>query len=144
MLPRSDIRKVLTAFENDIRRTAIALGARYRVSWSAVCGHLRNLKFIDALEHENHIDHPATRLEHVELGEATGEELSGPSIPPKYARRVVTAYRRGTLSKERTVELLWGTITEADLPDQDEVPMESLRGGVEFSNGYAGPVPDNG
>jgi Zn-dependent peptidase ImmA (M78 family)/DNA-binding XRE family transcriptional regulator len=132
LLPRSDVGKVLKALENDIRRTAIALGVRYRVSWSAVCGHLRNLKFIDSFEHENLIDHPATRLEHVELGEATGEELAGPSVPPKYARRVVTAYRRGTLSKERTVELLWGTVTETDLPDQDELPMESLRAGADF------------
>lgn len=64
-----------------------------------------------------------------------GRGFTGP-VPPKYARRVVTAYRCGALSKERTVELLWGTVTEADLPDQDEVPMESLRGGVEFLIGH--------
>ncbi len=132
LLPRADVPKVLKSFDHDIRRSATALGVRYRISWSAVCAHLRNLKFVDSFEYDDLIEHPPTRIEHVELGETTGEELAGPSVPPKYARRVVTAYRRGTLSKERTVELLWGTITKADLPEQDEVPMESLRGGVDF------------
>jgi Zn-dependent peptidase ImmA (M78 family) len=132
LLPRSDIPKVLKSFDHDIRRTATALGVRYRISWSAVCAHLRNLKFIEENEYNDLVEHPATRVEHLELGETTGEELAGPSVPPKYARRVVAAYRRGTLSEERTLELLCGTLTSADLPNQDEVPLESLRGNVAF------------
>lgn len=52
----------------------------------------------------------------------------GPWCPVvRSSRRVLGAYRSGRLSAERAVDLLWGTVNENDLPEQQDIPLDGLR-----------------
>jgi len=69
----------------------------------------------------------ATAADAIALGQRWVAELDAPAVPPEYGKRVLAAYRAGKLSAARTVELLWGTVSLADLPEQRQLPLESLR-----------------
>jgi hypothetical protein len=61
------------------------------------------------------------------------ENFDPPSVPPAYARAVVSAYRRGQLTAARTVELLHHSVGETDLPEPNAMSLDELRG--EFETG---------
>ena len=73
------------------------------------------------------------RGELLELGERFAVELDPPSVPPAYARAVLSAYRKGQLTAARTVELLRRSVGEADLPEPDAMSLDELR--REFETG---------
>ena len=109
------------------RAAAIALGAEFGVSWSAVLGHLCNLELItSSIRARLERDRPL-RADYLEGGIALREELGFPSVPPRFAQAVVRAFKRHKISATRALELLRGTITRADLPPEDAVPRESMR-----------------
>jgi Zn-dependent peptidase ImmA (M78 family)/transcriptional regulator with XRE-family HTH domain len=128
ILPRDAVTELWQAtYEQDRRLAAVAISVRFRASWTATCRQLRNLDLIDAPEREQFVASPPTGADFVALGERWEAELEAPSIPPEYGKRVLAAYRDGRLSAARTIELLWGTVTIEDLPEQRSVPLESLR-----------------
>jgi Zn-dependent peptidase ImmA (M78 family)/transcriptional regulator with XRE-family HTH domain len=127
LLPRDGVLAVWEEFTTEPRLAATALAVRFRVSWTAVCAQLRNLDLIDAGQREGLASSPLRKSDFVELGEHWVAEMDPPSIPSDYGRRVLGAYRRGKLTSARTVELLWGTVPEAELPEQAEIPIEALR-----------------
>lgn len=128
LMPREDVAKVWTDFaESDRRLGAIAVATRFRTSWTSACSQLRNLGLIDREECEQFIDDPPRRGDVFELGERWVAELDPPSVPPEYGRRVVGAYRSSKLTAARSVELLWGTIAESELPEPAEIPLEGVR-----------------
>ena len=61
------------------------------------------------------------------LGERWVPELEPPSVPPGYAQAVINAYRARRLTRVRTVELLYGTVAESELPAIEETTLERLR-----------------
>jgi len=126
LLPRSFVAQTWEEF-TDHRMAAVAIAVRARVSWSAVCGHLKNLGFVNDAERSDLANDPPGKADFMELGERWVSELDAPSTPPDYGRRVLKGYRTGRLSVERTIELLWGEVTRADLPDLSEVPLQALR-----------------
>lgn len=128
LLPREAVIEVWRELaDQDRRLAAIAVSVRFRASWSATCSQLRNLGLIDTAERELFVAMPPTGADFVALGERWEAELVAPAIPPEYGKRVLSAYRAGRLSAARTVELLWGTVTIEDLPEQRVVPLDSLR-----------------
>lgn len=127
LLPRSDVADLMSDFEPHRRLAAIAAAVRYRLSWTAVCSHFRNLGVIDAGTRENLTGQPPTKADFIELGEHWVPELDSPSIPPQYGKRVLGAYRRGKLTAARATELLWGTVDREGLPPQDDIPLEAYR-----------------
>ena len=127
LLPRRDIQGIMSEFEGDPRLAAVAAAVRHRLSWTAVCTHLCNLGAIDAGTREELANHPPSRADFIELGEHWVAELNPPCVPPLYGRKVLAAYRRGKLTGARVLELLWGTVDHAELPEQDEVPLEAWR-----------------
>jgi Zn-dependent peptidase ImmA (M78 family)/transcriptional regulator with XRE-family HTH domain len=128
LLPREAVTEVWRELaDQDRRLAAIAVSLRFRASWSATCSQLRNLDLIDAAERELFVAMRPTGADFVALGERWEAELEAPAIPPEYGKRVLSAYRAGRLSAARTVELLWGTVTIEDLPEQRVVPLDSLR-----------------
>jgi len=128
LLPRGPVTEVWQAMAGqDGRLAAVAVAVRFRVSWTATCSQLRNLGLIDAAERERFVAMPPTGADFIALGERWEAELESPAIPPEYGKRVLSAYRAGRLSAARTVELLWGTVTIEDLPEQRPVPLDSLR-----------------
>jgi Zn-dependent peptidase ImmA (M78 family)/transcriptional regulator with XRE-family HTH domain len=128
LLPRNAVTEVWTVMaDQDRRLAAVAISVRFRASWSATCSQLRNLALIDTAEREQFIAAPPTGADFVALGERWEAELDAPAVPPEYGKRVLSAYRAGKLSAARTAELLWGTVTIEDLPEQRALPLDSLR-----------------
>ena len=127
LLPRSEVRVIMSEFEGNPRLAAVAAAVRHRLSWTAVCAQLRNLGAIDPGTREELANHPPSRADFIKLGEHWIPELDPPRVPPLYRKKVVAAYRRGKLTEARVLELLWGTVDHSELPAQEEVPLEAWR-----------------
>jgi Zn-dependent peptidase ImmA (M78 family)/transcriptional regulator with XRE-family HTH domain len=134
LMPRSSVLSIWEEFSaQSPRMAATAVAVRFSVSWTAACNQLRNLGLIDSRERERLLGNDLRRGELFEFGERFAVELDPPSVPPAYARAVVTAFRRGQLTAARTVELLHHSAVEADLPEQDAMSLDELRS--EFGTG---------
>ncbi|MDE0495918.1 MAG: XRE family transcriptional regulator [Acidimicrobiaceae bacterium] len=127
LLPLGDARSLVEEFAPDVRLAAVAAGVRFRLSWTAVCAQVRNAGLADAGAYEDLAAQPPTRVDFLELGERWQPELEAPAVPPKYGRRVLSAYRRRKLTAERAAELLWDTLSVVELPDQVELSAETYR-----------------
>jgi len=128
LLPRQAVTELWQATADaDHRLATVAVAVKFRASWSATCSQLRNLGLIDATERERLLSAPPTTVDFIALGERWVAELDAPTVPPEYGKRVISAHASGKLSASRTVELLWGTVSLADLPEQRAVPLDSLR-----------------
>ncbi|MDE0497848.1 MAG: XRE family transcriptional regulator [Acidimicrobiaceae bacterium] len=127
LLPLGDTRSLIEEFSPDVRLAAVAAGVRFRLSWTAVCAQVRNVGLVDAGAYEDLVAQPPSRVDFIELGERWQPELEAPAVPPKYGRRVLSAFRRRKLTAERAAELLWDTLTAAELPDQVELSAETYR-----------------
>ena len=68
------------------------------------------------------------RGEYAELGVDTVEELAAPFVPRSIVQAALRGYRNHRLGVGRTLELLHGTLMEADLPDREEIPLAALAG----------------
>jgi hypothetical protein len=127
LMPREPVTTIWNEYaEGDARMGAVAIAVRYRVSWGAVCTHLRNLDVITRDEMEALQAMPPSRADFLELGEMWQPELEPPSVPPGYGRWVVSAFRAGKLTSSKTVELLWGTVGEGELGERQAIPLEGL------------------
>jgi Zn-dependent peptidase ImmA (M78 family)/DNA-binding XRE family transcriptional regulator len=129
LMPRPSVLSVWSEFSaQSPRLAAIGVAVRFSVSWTAACNQLRNLDLIDFRERERLVADDLRRGELFEFGERFAIELDPPSIPPAYARAVVSGYRRGQLTAAKTVELLHQSVGEAELPEQDATSLDELRG----------------
>lgn len=129
LMPRASVLSVWNEFQAESSRlAAIAVAVRFSVSWTAACNQLRNLDLIDSRERERLVADDLRRGELFEFGERFAIELEPPSVPPAYARAVVSGYRRGQLTAAKTVELLHQSVGEADLPEPDAMSLDELRG----------------
>ena len=130
LLPREILERrwsELSAHEEH-RSAAIIIGAEQRVSWTALCAHLMNINLLDRDIGEVLREKPPRVGEYLEHGVAIAEEMAPPSIPLPVMRAVVRGYKGHRLGTGRALELLHGTLAEADLPEQDEIPREALAG----------------
>lgn len=130
LMPRQSIQRAWRDLGGQAspREAAIALAQDYRVSWSAVCGHLRNLSLIDRELADELRSTPPTKAEHLERGGVLYEDLVPPRVSPRFTQAALRAFRANKITGERAVELLRGEITEEDLPPVDEVPLDALTG----------------
>jgi Zn-dependent peptidase ImmA (M78 family)/transcriptional regulator with XRE-family HTH domain len=129
LMPRASVLSVWDEFSaQSARLAAIAVAVRFSVSWTAACNQLRNLDLIDSRERERLVADDLRRGELFEFGERFTIELEPPSVPPAYARAVVSGYRRGQLTAAKTVELLYQSVGEADLPEPNVMSLDELRG----------------
>ena len=130
LLPRQALKERWRALggPNEPRRAAIAIGAEYRVNWTALCGHLVNLGLLDRQGGNVLREALPLRGEYAELGAEIVEELAAPLVPRSIARAALRGYRTHRLGTGRTIELLHGTLTEDDLPERDAVPRAALAG----------------
>lgn len=128
ILPRGSVTSVWRALaDQDARLAAVAISVRFRASWTATCSQLCNLDLIDTPQRQQLTNAPPNAADFVALGERWEAELEAPTVPPQYGVRVMSAYQAGRLSASRTVELLWGTVSIEELPEQRVLPLESLR-----------------
>jgi Zn-dependent peptidase ImmA (M78 family)/DNA-binding XRE family transcriptional regulator len=127
LLPRGSLTQRWRALTGEPREKAIRLGVEYRVSWSALCSQLRNFELVSEGEHRALLAQPPTRADYLELGVGFVEELHPPFVPPSFARAVLGGYRSGKLGANRTIDLLWGSITKQDLPERAALPIEAYQ-----------------
>lgn len=109
------------------RERAIAVGARFRLSWSATVAQLHNLGRISREEHALLSPNVPTTGEFKRLDLAIADELAAPYLSPGFVARVLGAYTVGDLTPARTLELLRGTLRAADLPPLEPGRLEDLR-----------------
>ncbi len=112
----------------DVRSAALRLAVEYRMSWSALCAHLRNIGLISVRERTRLVSDQPRKAEFMELGVLPVEELRAPQVPTGYLSAVLRGYRLYRLGVGRAVELLWGTNHEDELPVRQRLPMDALRG----------------
>lgn len=128
LMPRSSVLGVWRELaDRPARRVAVAVAVRFSVSWTAACNQLANLDLIDSRERDRLAQDLLRKGELLEFGERYVAELDPPSVPPGYAASIVTAYREGMLTPARAVELLYGTVTEPDLPEPSPESLDDLR-----------------
>ncbi len=128
LMPRSAVQNTWDEFRNQPGRlAATAVAVRFRVSWTAACNQLRDLGIIEGRERDLLAEDDLRKGEMLALGERWVPELEPPSVPPGYAQAVINAYRARRLTLVRTVELLYGTVAESELPAIEETTLERLR-----------------
>jgi Zn-dependent peptidase ImmA (M78 family)/DNA-binding XRE family transcriptional regulator len=126
LMPRAAVLDAWEEFAGQpARRAAIAVAVRFSVSWTAACNQLRNLDLIDSRDRDLLVGDVLRKGELFEFGERFAVELDPPSIPPGYAQSIVSAFRRRLLTPEKTLELLYDTVGEADLPEPDGPSLDS-------------------
>lgn len=130
LLPRRRLERRWSELDggDDPRGAAIFIGAEHRLSWTALCGHLVNLDLLDRHLGEVLREALPRRGEYAELGVDTVEELAAPFVPRSIVQAALRGYRNHRLGVGRTLELLHGTLMEADLPDREEIPLAALAG----------------
>ena len=130
LLPRDTLARRWRELDGDdgARTAALIIGAEYRVSWTALCAQLVNLGIVDRAQGEVMRESIPVAGEYAELGVDIVEELEAPCVPRDVARAAISGYRSHRLGLGRTLELLHGTLGEADLPDRHAVPFGALAG----------------
>lgn len=129
LMPRESLmaRWQALAGHREPREAALILGAEYGVSWTAVLGHLRNLGFINDQTRDWLEATRPSRADYLEGGITLRDELAPPALPPRFAQAAVRAYKQHKVSAERALTLLRDTISAAELPQRNQVPLESMR-----------------
>ena len=130
LLPRaglSDRWQALRA-KHAVRQSAIIVSADFRVSWSAALWHLRHYDLISRDEKTLLESRSPTKADYLECAVRVHEELQAPYIPTGVAAAAIRAYRSHRISAERVIAMLHGQVQIDDLPERDEIPLESLRG----------------
>jgi Zn-dependent peptidase ImmA (M78 family)/DNA-binding XRE family transcriptional regulator len=129
LLPRASVARrwrELTKSGEDVRGASVHVVTEYGVSWSALVNHLRNLDLVGEAERERLVVEKPTKREFLERGLTLWEDLAPPKIPKSYVVSVLAAYCKNKISARRAVEMLYGTIDMADLPEPDQIPLEAF------------------
>jgi Zn-dependent peptidase ImmA (M78 family)/transcriptional regulator with XRE-family HTH domain len=130
LLPRAGLSDRWEALRTEYtaRQSAIIISAEFRVSWGAALRHLRHYDLITRDEKILLESRSPTRADYLECGVRVSEELRPPYIPTGVAAAAIRAYRSHRISAERVIAMLRGQVNIDDLPERDEIPLESLRG----------------
>jgi Zn-dependent peptidase ImmA (M78 family)/transcriptional regulator with XRE-family HTH domain len=128
LAPRSGVTKVWNEhFQWHNRDRALAVGATFRLSWSATLGQLRNLTLISYDEFRVFSEREPRGGDFIRL-ELTWEKEPGcPHLSPGFAAACVEGYTTGRLTTARTLELLRGTMTQDDLPERQARSLDDMR-----------------
>ncbi|WP_091293528.1 helix-turn-helix domain-containing protein [Micromonospora halophytica] len=106
------------------REQLIGLAARYRTSWVLALRQAEQARALDAGTRRAWGQARPTRAEFMEaLGWAPQPDLEAVRVPPSYAHAVMEAWRTHRITSIRAVELMHGQITEADLPEDDDLEI---------------------
>ncbi len=128
LAPRAGVTKVWNERQSWAPRDrALAVGALFRLSWSAAIGQLRNLDLIDQRQHRSLTEHEPSYGDYLRLGLTWLEEFSSPYLSPSFTAAILNAYAAGHLTSARSLELLRGTLTAKDLPTRVVGSIEDLR-----------------
>lgn len=101
----------------DVRSAAIRLASEFRVDMATLATRIKELGLADGDTVASVRKHRTSQADLIELNlYVPVEELQGTSVPRPFARAVLRLLRDERISRERALDLLQGTIDEADLP----------------------------
>jgi Zn-dependent peptidase ImmA (M78 family)/transcriptional regulator with XRE-family HTH domain len=129
LMPGASIRSRWAELSNDWedpRARLVILGVEYRVSWSALISHALTLELISRADFEILQVRRPTSADYLETGVRFEVELNPIALAPAYSQAAIRAYRRGVISADRVIDLLWRTVNVDDLPVPRETPIEAL------------------
>ena len=128
LAPRAGVARVWNEHKSwTIRDRALAVGAEFRLSWSAAASHLLNLQLIDYDQHRALNEYEPRRGDYLRLGLGWTEELAAPYLSPTFTAAVLNAYLDEHLTGARALELLRGTLSADQLPQRTGGSTEDLR-----------------
>ena len=128
LAPRSGVRKLWDENGTWVTRDrALAVGATFRLSWSASVNQLANLDLISVDERMRLSQIQPRHGDYARLGLRWADELSPPYLSPRFTSDTLNAYVEGRLTRARTLEILRETLTEQDLPEQSPPTLDDLR-----------------
>ncbi|MEU6023572.1 XRE family transcriptional regulator [Micromonospora sp. NPDC047134] len=103
------------------REVLINYAARYRTSWVLALRQAEQAQIIDAATRSAWSSPRPTRAEFMEaLGWAPQPDLAAVRVPPGYAHAVIEAWRGNRITRVRAIEMMYGQITDADLPEETD------------------------
>lgn len=128
LAPRSGVARVWNQHQEwDNWDRALAVGATYRLSWSATILQLRNLGLITQEEFRVFSEHEPRGGDFIRLELSWEKEPKSPHLSPGFAAACVEGYKTGRLTTARTIELLRGTMTRDDLPERPARSLDDMR-----------------
>ncbi|MHC3460811.1 helix-turn-helix domain-containing protein [Streptomyces flavovirens] len=120
LLPEADVRRVWSDGERDEqapRTIMIALSASYRMSWSAVVNRTRRLGLIEPEQaRRERADTPVRGDFLATYGSQPTPDLEAGTTGTRWRQAALAAWSRGAVTAPRAVELLYGALTEKELP----------------------------
>jgi Zn-dependent peptidase ImmA (M78 family)/DNA-binding XRE family transcriptional regulator len=119
LLPRSAVteRWHQLGGTQDLRTAAIHLAVEFRVSWTALLGHLATLKLAPRPELRRQMKRVPRKAELLRLGLVVAEELAPGFTTPRFQVAAMSAYSSDAIGRSRLIELLRGAISDEDLDD---------------------------
>lgn len=127
LAPRAGVMRVWDEHHSwEPRDRALAVGAVFRLSWSAAISQLRNLELIDYGQHRSLSEYEPSYGDYLRLGLTWVDEFSAPYLSPSFTAAILNQYATGRLTSARSLELLRGTLTADQLPTRN-LSMEDLR-----------------
>lgn len=128
LAPRAGVQEVWDRHPGAaVRDRALAVGAVFRLSWSAAVGQLRNLGLVDGEQRAALAKDEPRFGDYKRLGLSWNDELAAPYVSPGFVSACLNGYVAGRLTASRCLELLRRTMTESDLPRQEPVTLDDLR-----------------
>jgi len=117
LLPEGGLRAAWRSNEQrELREIAVILGSQYRVDMSTLARRARELDLVNADQAILIRAVSTTKADFIDFGLYMQPEMDDVTLPLPYQRAVLRLVRDERISRERALELLHGTFTEADLP----------------------------
>lgn len=130
LIPRAGAAKIWSEHPHgSLRRRAIRVAGRYRVSWTAAVSQLRNLGLIREDERELLAWDTPLAGDLAAVGFPSHfDDLVAPRLSPQLTAAVIHGYEEAKLTRKRALQMLRGSISDAELRPRDEAPFEVING----------------
>lgn len=108
------------------RDRALRIAAEFQLSWSATLNHLVTVGAIDRTARVRLLAQHPRRGDYSRLRLDLMEDLRPPYLSPGFTSGVLDGFISGIFTRARTVDLLRGTISDEELPDQRQPAIDDL------------------
>ncbi|QXB19068.1 ImmA/IrrE family metallo-endopeptidase [Corynebacterium coyleae] len=117
LMSRSFVER-MEAKHADSRALAMAVSSQCGVSWSATLGHLANLGVITSATYAFEMERKPDSHEFQNAGFAIPMVKELDVVPPLYRSAVLNAYQQRKLTTGKTLEVLFGSVAQEQLPER--------------------------
>ena len=130
LIPRSGAMKIWHQLPGDgVRRRAIRIAGFYRVSWTATVNQLKNLGLIEERDRVMLARNTPVASDFLSAGVPFhGDELVAPRLSPQLAGAVVRGYEDAALTRKRALQMLRGSLDDAQLRPREQPVFEVIDG----------------